>query len=165
MPALSELARSRKRAYFLEPLPKSAEILEIGCGDGWVGEFLREGGWQHYRGIDLVPPADLVGDVRDWARLGLKAESWDVIIAFEVVEHVNIYPACEALLKPGGRLLVTTPRVRADWIMKGLEWLGLNQKRTSPHSHLHDLADIGRLELISCRRVAGLSQWGIFRKV
>ncbi len=164
MPLLSDFARRKKIDYFLTPLPREAVILEVGCGAGWVGEHLRENGWRHYRGVDLKAPADLVGDIRDWRSLGLEEESCDVIIAFEVLEHFDLFPPAEALLKPRGRLLVTTPLPGADWIMRALEIAGLNQKRTSPHSNLQVLADRGRLRLVESRRVAGLSQWGIFEK-
>ena len=164
MPFLSDVARNKKIAYFLDPIPRNAAILEIGCGSGWVGDYLKKSGSTGYLGIDLVPPADVVGDVRQWRELGLEAASFDFIVAFEVVEHVDIYPACDELLKPGGKLLVTTPVPRFDWAMKLLERLGLNQTRTSPHSNLHYLESMGELELKEYRRIAGLSQWGIFDK-
>lgn len=164
MPALSQIAQTRKVDFFLKGIPADAEILEAGCGSGWVGDYFKTQNYAHFRGIDLVPPADIVGDICRWKELGLQPESFDVIIAFEVVEHVDIYPACEALLKPGGTLLVTTPLPHADWIMMTLEAVGLNQKRTSPHSNLHYLESIGQLELTTIRKVAGLSQWGVFEK-
>lgn len=164
MPALSAYAQQRKIAHFLQPIDRQAAILEIGCGSGWVGTYLRDNGWQGYTGIDIVPPADIVGDIRDWQELGLAAASYDVVLAFEVVEHIDIYTEIAALLKPGGRLMVTTPVPHFDWVMRGLEMAGLNQKRTSPHSQLHYLADTAGLELTEYRRVAGLSQWGIFTK-
>lgn len=164
MPALSSYARLKKIQYFLDPIPKSDRVLEVGCGAKWVGDYLNSNGWSAYHGMDLVPPADTVGDIREWAELGLKAEHFDWIIAFEVVEHVDLYRAVEALLKPGGKLLVTTPLPSCDWVMKILEGIGLNQKRTSPHSHLHKLTSVGGLELIDYKVVAGLSQWGVFQK-
>lgn len=164
MPALSEIAREQKIRYFLDPLPKSASILEIGCGDGWVGAYLRSHGWNRYTGIDIIPPADVVGDIREWKTLGLAPGSYDAIIAFEVIEHVDILPAARALLKPGGRLLLTSPVPHMDWIMKLLERAGLNQRRTSPHSNLTYFSSIGGFSSSSLRTVAGLSQWGVFTK-
>ncbi len=164
MPILSRLAQKKKIDFFFPLIPVQAAILEIGSGSGWVGEYLKGSGRTGYRGIDLNPPADIVGDICHWKPLGLSPESFDFIIAFEVVEHADIYPACEALLKPGGSLLVTTPLPCADWIMKTLESLGLNQKRTSPHSNLHYLRTTANLERQVYRIVGGLSQWGIFKK-
>jgi 2-polyprenyl-3-methyl-5-hydroxy-6-metoxy-1,4-benzoquinol methylase len=164
MPVLSQYARWKKARYFLQSLPKEYRILEIGCGGGWVARYLRDHGWTHYVGVDLHPPADIVGDIRDWRKLGLQAGSFDAIVAFEVLEHVDCARECYDLLKPGGRLLVTTPLPRADGLLKWLEKAGLNQKRTSPHDHLtclHDVTCIGRKEI---KRVGFLSQWDIFTK-
>jgi len=102
MPLLSDLARAKKIDFFLKPLLKEARILEIGSAGGWVGDFLKSNGWKDYIGLDLFPPADIVGDIRHWVDLGLKERSFDVIIAFEVVEHVDCFKECFDLLKPGG---------------------------------------------------------------
>jgi SAM-dependent methyltransferase len=164
MPVLSNLARRRKISYFLTPIPQHARILEIGSGGGWVGGYLRARGSTGYLGLDLVPTADLVGDVRDWRELGLDSASFDVIIAFEVVEHVDCWQAAYDLLKPGGRMLVTTPLPHRDWVLKFFEGMRLNQHRTSPHDHLVYLDQIKVFPYRQVRVIAGLSQWGIFTK-
>ena len=161
---LSNIAQRKKIAYFLAPLLRDAQILEIGCGSRWVGDYLRQAGYTGYRGNDLVPPADLVGDIREWRKLGLESGSLDVIIAFEVVEHVDLFAEAFELLRPGGKLLLTSPVPERDWVMQLLEALGLNQQRTSPHDHLIDFRTIPYFEPIELKRVAGLSQWGILRK-
>jgi SAM-dependent methyltransferase len=163
MPLLSDIARGKKCEYFLARIPKTARILEIGSGTGWVGDYLRAGGW-NYTGIDLVPPADIVGDIKDWIRLGLQPNSLDVIVAFEVIEHIDFISEAFQLLKPGGRLMLTSPVPHFDWIMKTLEMVGLNQKRTSPHSTLVYFPMLPLFEMEDYRRVGGLSQWGILRK-
>jgi SAM-dependent methyltransferase len=164
MPLLSDYARKRKAEYFLTKIPKDARILEVAPGRGWVREFLRAGGWRYYESVDLKPPADFVGDICKWRDLGLKPESYDVIIAFEVVEHVDCFKECYDLLKPGGRLLLTSPVPHWDWLMKILECVGLNQKRTSPHDHLVYFDDVPYFQQKDIKAVAGISQWGIFTK-
>ena len=164
MPALSDYAQRKKIEHFLAPLPKDARILEIGCGSRWVGDYLKANGWQNYVGADLEPPADIVGDIRNWRELGLKAESFDAIVAFEVIEHVDFTPEAMALLKPGGLLMLTSPVPHMDWAMKLLEAFRLNQKRTSPHDHLVYFEQLPFFEAVDLRRKAGLSQWGILRK-
>ena len=164
MPALSEYARRKKIEYFLSGVPKSARILEIGCGSRWVGEYLRANGWTHYVGADLVPPADIVGDIRNWRELGLEPASFDVIVAFEVIEHVDLVQEAFDLLKPGGQLMLTSPVPHMDWAMQILEGLGLNQKRTSPHSNLVYFENVPLFEKVALQRKAALSQWGILRK-
>ena len=164
MAALSDYARRKKIDYFLEPLPKDARILEIGCGSRWVGDYLRSHGWNNYVGADLVSPADVVGDIREWRTLGLEPASFDVIVAFEVIEHVDFIQEAYDLLKPGGLLLLTSPVPHMDWAMKLLEGLGLNQRRTSPHDHLVYFERIRLFEPVRLTCKAGLSQWGILRK-
>jgi 2-polyprenyl-3-methyl-5-hydroxy-6-metoxy-1,4-benzoquinol methylase len=165
VPLLSDIARRRKIRYFLDRIPKDGRVLEIGSGSGWVGEHLRAQGCAGYVGLDVVPPADVVGDVRDWRRLGLQPASFDAIVAFEVVEHVDCWEACHELLKPGGELLVTTPLPERDRVLQILEALRLNQRRTSPHDHLVSLETVAPyFQRREVRVVAGLSQWGVFTK-
>ena len=164
MHLLSHLAARKKLDYFTRHIPKASSLLEIGCGSGWVGRHVRAHGWTTYVGIDLLPPADIIGDIRRWRDLGLAAASFDVIIAFEVVEHVDCFSACYELLKPGGKLMVTTPVPHMDWAMRVLEAMGLNQRRTSPHDHLVYLDKVPLFEHRVLKTIAFLAQWGIFTK-
>ena len=164
MPILSDFAKRKKIKYFIEKIPKDKSVLEIGSGSGWVGNYQKENGWTNYTGIDIVPPADIVGDIRNWKSLGLKEESFDIIIAFEVVEHVDCFKECWALLKGGGMLLITTPVPHMDWLLIRIEFFGLNQKRTSPHNNLLYLKDVTFFKNKKIKIIAFLSQWGIFIK-
>ncbi len=164
MPILSRYARRRKIEYFLKRIPTQAKRLEIGCGTGWVSDYLRANRWNHYLGIDVIPPADIVGDIHDWKELGLKEQSFDVIVAFEVVEHVDCFKECFELLKPGGMLMLTSPVPHMDWFLKLLEVVGLNQKRTSPHNCLVYFRDVRYFQHKNIKIVGFLSQWGIFTK-
>lgn len=158
---LSDYARRRKLAWFFRDVPRDAQILDVGCADGWVGRWLREHGWQHVTGIDLEPPADHVGDVRRWRELGLPAQGFDVLVAFEVVEHADLADALNELARPGGRLFATTPVPAMDWACRLMERAGMLQQRTSPHTHLVDLRRYPRFRVVD-RRVKGLvSQWGV----
>jgi SAM-dependent methyltransferase len=164
MPLLSTIGRDLKLRYFLRAVPKDAQILEIGSAEGWLGKYLKENGWKNYIGLDLMPGADIVGDLRDWKKLGLKANSFDVIFAFEVLEHVPCFQECFDLLKPGGYLMATSPVPHMDWLCQILENLGLNQKRTSPHDYLIYFREIPLFEPVAIKTIAIFSQWGIFRK-
>lgn len=164
MPLLSDHAQRKKIEFFIDPIARDASVLEIGCGARWVGDYMRQAGFSNYVGMDLAPPADIVGDIRHWRELGLSADSYDVIIAFEVVEHVDLFAEAYDLLKPGGQFMLTSPVPEMDWVMQLLEMVGMNQKRTSPHDHLIDFRAIPLFEPVVLRRVAGLSQWGVFTK-
>lgn len=111
-----------------------------------------------------MPPADVVGDIREWRKLGLEPASFDVIIAFEVVEHVDCFAECFELLKPGGRLMLTSPVPHMDWVMKLLEAIGLNQTRTSPHDHLVYFDQVEWTGARELKTVGFLAQWGVFTK-
>ncbi len=165
MPLLSTYARARKTSFFFRDVPKECRILEIGCGAGWLGAYLRANGWGNYVGIDLKPPADIVGDIRDWRRLGLEPASFDVIAAFEVVEHVDCFADMHVLLKPGGLLMLTSPVPNMDWFCRLLEYLHLTQPRTSPHDHLIRFEDIPLFTPLIIRCMGLAAQWGIFRKL
>lgn len=165
-PPLSRLARRKKEAFFLAQLPPAGNILEIGPGDGWVREFADRSGWTGYRSIDVVAGvADVVGDIGDLGSLPFSPQQFDAICAFEVIEHVDLLPACRYLLRQGGRLVLTTPVPQMDWALKILEAFRLSQRRTSPHCNLLDVRHLAGFRTLDYRVVAGMSQWGIYERV
>lgn len=135
----------------------------MGAGGGWVGEYLRAKGC-NYLSIDVLEGADILGDIQDWQSLGLEAGSFDVIVAFEVVEHVACWQQAYDLLRPGGKFLATSPVPHMDWFMRLLELLKLNQPRTSPHDKLIYFRKAPYLTLTEYKVIAFLSQWGVFTK-
>ena len=160
---LSWVARNGKLDFFLPMLPKSARILDLGCADNWFKGAAAERGWRNVVGIDLAPPADVVGDVNRWRELGLEPHSFDAIVAFEVVEHGDFSQPMHDLLKPDGFLMVTTPVPRWDPVCRAFEALHLLQKRTSPHTHLVDLRSFPRFTVVDRRVKAVISQWAVLR--
>jgi len=164
MHLVSNYIQRQKAQFFLSAIPKEAMVLEIGSGGGWLGRHMRESGWINYHGLDITPPADIVGSISAWRSLGIAPESFDVVIAFEVVEHVDCFQEAYDILRPGGLLMVTTNVPHLDWICRILEILGISQRRTSPHDHLVYLDRVRRFEMSRKRTVAFLSQWAILRK-
>lgn len=161
--SLAERTRRQKLEFFFSHIDAGARILDLGCADGWVGRWARDHGFDDVTGIDLSPPADIVGDIRDWRSLGLEPHSYDVVIAFEVVEHGDYAAAIRAVLKPAGRLMATTPVPRWDWVCRLAEGVGLFQKRTSPHTHLVDLRHYPGFTCDQRAVRAGVAQWAILR--
>ena len=164
MPYLSQLARRKKVEYFFGNLDRSVNILEVGCAEMWLKRSLLKRGFRNYTGIDIKAPADIVGDIQRWKELGLSAGSFDVIAAFEVVEHIDCFSELRDLLSSNGHLFLTSPVPHMDWACKLLEAVGLNQKRTSPHDHLIYFKDIQLFEPMELRTVGLMAQWGKFRK-
>jgi SAM-dependent methyltransferase len=164
LPILSSISRGLKNAYFLDKVSKDDCVLEIGCGDGWVGRYLKDRGVHQVSAIDTTPEATIVGDIREWKSLGLGAQSFDVIIAFEVIEHVDCMDDCFALLRPGGRLMITSPYPPMDWFLERLEKWKLNQPRTSPHCYLTYIRESSQFRIKRMWRPLWMSQWCILTR-
>jgi Methyltransferase domain len=160
---LSGVARRGKLRYFLPQVRHDARILDLGCADNWFKRAASSRGWPYVTGIDLEPPADIVGNVFEWRELGLDAHSFDAIVAFEVIEHGDFAGVMWDLLKSDGLLLATTPIPRMDPICRVLEGFGLLQRRSSPHSHLTDLRQLAGFDIVERQIRAGISQWAVLR--
>ncbi|MCC7248043.1 MAG: bifunctional 2-polyprenyl-6-hydroxyphenol methylase/3-demethylubiquinol 3-O-methyltransferase UbiG [Lysobacter sp.] len=104
---------------------RGARVLDVGCGGGLLSEALaREGA--HVTAIDLAPDLIKIAklhrlesgvevDYRLCAVETLAADepaAFDAIVCMEMLEHVpdpaSVIAACAALLKPSGRLFLST---------------------------------------------------------
>jgi 2-polyprenyl-6-hydroxyphenyl methylase/3-demethylubiquinone-9 3-methyltransferase len=104
---------------------KGARALDVGCGGGILSESLARAG-ANVTAIDLAPAvldvarlhlheSGLAVDYRETSVEALAIEmpaAFDVIACMEMLEHVpdpgSVIRACVALLKPGGRLFLST---------------------------------------------------------
>jgi 2-polyprenyl-6-hydroxyphenyl methylase/3-demethylubiquinone-9 3-methyltransferase len=109
---------------------RDAKVLDVGCGGGLLSEALAKSG-AHVTAIDLAPNllkvARLHGLELAQQQPGIKVEyrqmpvealageapaSFDAVTCMEMLEHVpdpaSIVRACATLLKPGGRLFLST---------------------------------------------------------
>jgi len=104
---------------------KGARVLDVGCGGGILSEALAAAGAQVI-GIDLASRVLEIArlhlyesgrtvDYRECSAEALAAEmpaSFDAITCMEMLEHVpdpgSVIAACASLLKPGGKLLLST---------------------------------------------------------
>lgn len=96
-----------------------AKVLDVGAGHGAMTQALHRSGFDmaacdkfpefyRYKGVPCV--------AADFAEgLPFAAASFDALVACEVTEHIHdhgiFFKACARVLKPGGRMYITTPNI------------------------------------------------------
>lgn len=138
----------RVREYVISKIPKNVKnILDVGCGNGWLAKAaLPEGKEVVSLDVSLINPLkakELYGDekhsgiVADSFRLPFENNSFDCVVASEIIEHV-IEPAKFVeenfrVVRKGGCLIITTP-----YKEKLLYYLCIHcNKKTPAHAHIH----------------------------
>jgi 2-polyprenyl-3-methyl-5-hydroxy-6-metoxy-1,4-benzoquinol methylase len=117
--------RLHKVINYIERDAPYEHVLDFGCGSGVLLPFLCEIGQRvTAMDIDLLPfervsrlrafPANLQFlDAREVTLKDLPKASFDIIVATDVLEHVEDLPGTltdmEALLKPGGQIVISGP--------------------------------------------------------
>jgi 2-polyprenyl-3-methyl-5-hydroxy-6-metoxy-1,4-benzoquinol methylase len=155
--ALNE-RRHRAHAKLLEAVGTGRRVLDVGCSSGYLARPLSERG-NTVVGVEVDPVAArtaeafcervLVGDV-ETMELPLEPGSFDVVLCGDVVEHLRDPGAALArlrlFLKPGGRIVLSTPNV-ANWAIR-LSLLGGRWRYTDrgildrTHTHLFTRATL-----------------------
>jgi ubiquinone/menaquinone biosynthesis C-methylase UbiE len=123
LPAFRALLRSVEAVLLGATAPWDRPILDLGCGDGDFGNRVLRG----LRSVGLDPDLSSLSDA---ARLSgkralvagsatvlpLPTASIGTVLANSVLEHIPDLPAalseCARVLRPGGRLLLTSPSDR-----------------------------------------------------
>lgn len=122
--------------FFLDRVRPEDRVLDVGCGDGRMVHFLA-GRSGHVFGVDVqerplkMARLLLEGDAGvelqayDGKRLPFEDASFDLVTCFDVIEHVPVEAVgafvieLRRVMKPGGRLVLTTPNVRE---LRGRIW-------------------------------------------
>lgn len=115
---------SRLRQNILSEVPETAEwTLDVGCGGAWLARALAPkrrkvismdiSDINPIRALKQISVPNHFALVADVFELPIKKGSIDCIVASEIIEHVpdpkRFLKELYGLLKPGGKLIVTTP--------------------------------------------------------
>lgn len=101
---------------------RNSALLDVGCGTAALLVRLRERGYTNLLGLDIDPPGPMDKIVfhavdLDSGRWPLDDNSVDFAFAVEIVEHIENMGALlnelQRVLKPGGRVLVTSPNLHS----------------------------------------------------
>lgn len=109
--------------------PDPLDILEVGCGYGYLTNALNQLG-HRARGVDVSRKAiayakEIYGDYFEQKEVTEVVGSYDMIIGVELIEHLmdpkGFVKKCTELLKPNGKLIITTPN--KDFYNKKTLWM------------------------------------------
>ena len=145
MKSLDRYLRDARIAHARKWIPRGSAVLDVGCGDG---ELFRALEGDISRGVGIEPTLEakvtlagcelLPGNFPDSVPVG--DEKFDVVTMLAVLEHITpdgqakLASACDAVLNPGGRVVITVPSPRVDDILHVLLALRLIDG-ISAHEH------------------------------
>lgn len=162
--ALGRQRRELRTMYIGSGAP--GRLLEVGCGSGRFLNRMRKAGWA-VDGIDFDPVAaarveekfGIPVAVGSLPELGYREGSYDVVAMSQVIEHVPdpvaLLKECRRVLRPGGRLVLSTPNARSvAHGAYGRHWRGLEPPR---HQQVFTPAALAR-----CARDCGFDGARVF---
>lgn len=116
-------------------IPVGARVLDIGCADGALFRRLRS---RIREGVGVDPGLSVAYEEGPYRLIAGRfpddvpaAEPFDIITMLAVVEHIpleqlpRVAQRCSALLKSGGRLILTVPSPLVDHLLEILKRLHL----------------------------------------
>jgi SAM-dependent methyltransferase len=137
-------ASYKKVLEWLEGQDGPGRLLDVGCGAGQFLEVASEGGWKvegtevSVAAVPFLEKRGLRVHRGELPEVNLEGQ-YDAITLFEVLEHVRhphaYLESARSLLRPGGRLYLTTPNV--DGVSRrllGSRWRVMAVEHLSYHS-------------------------------
>ena len=155
-PEIWDLKIVRKRLPFILKYLKEGEaVLEIGAYDRELGGRIKK----HYpralyKSLDIDPSCQ-----HDYTSLEEVKEEFDMVLLFEVIEHLDWENGKEMvagifeILKPGGRVILTTPNIYTP----GQYWKDVSHRTPYHYEELGGLFLSQRFESIEIFRLFNAS--------
>ncbi len=124
--------RILKTVRYLKSIPKSATILDVGCGAGHLLRLLQNMGFTDLTGTEISPERLQIASSHSTGIRYIASDtlnifpdnSIDVITATGVIEHLEhpktFYKDCARVLRPEGKLIVTSD----CYLFRLQKWLG-----------------------------------------
>ncbi len=136
-------------------LDRPSDVLEIGSGTGGLLHTLLEAG-HRARGVEISPAlvaesrrwfGDLPVQIVDGTALPFSDASFDVVVSFDVFEHIPDSDAhlreVRRVLRPGGVYLLQTPNKWTNVVFETIRWRSFTRFRQD-HCSLHTLGQLRR---------------------
>lgn len=132
------------RDFLAGLFPRRGRLVEIGCGLGFLLDYFHRDGWQ-VLGVDpdrlMARHAEEVLGVKvsttTLTQAALDEAAFDVVLMMNVIEHLHDPAATlrdiHRLLKPGGVLVVETPRLD-NWTFR---LLGRRERNIACEGHVY----------------------------
>lgn len=134
---------------------RSANILDVGCGQGALSRELQERGYLRLSGCDWLPCEALTAKARDfnYAQVDINAtglahyadSSFDAVVCSDVIEHLENPAKALAeiarVLRTGGKAVVSVPNAfnlmeRLSWALSGNSTRYKQEASTSEFGHI-----------------------------
>jgi len=139
------------------------KILDLGCGNGWFVKKLNSMGIGTI-GIDINLEGETENLIRTSAYdLPFPENYFDCVLAIEIIEHLEprVYKEIGRVLKPGGKLIVTSPIPKWNWLVEILCNSGLADPLVTPHMNCIKSEDLP-FKLLKKRSFLLIEWFGVF---
>ncbi len=141
-------------------LSKDWKIIDLGCGDMWLTNYLRSKGY-NCTGLDL-DTGDVKGEI---GKLDFPDKSFDCSIMVEVVEHVDPETLKDVERVTKKKIIVSTHVPYVDWLLKIMIALKLINPFGTPEKTSYWLKDVPfeDFELEKSKKYFLIDQFGVYR--